>query len=184
MVGYTNAGKSTLFNQLTSANTYVADKLFATLDPTLRKINLPHFGEAMLVDTVGFISNLPHDLVEAFKATLEETRSADLLLHVIDAHDPNRHENAEEVNKVLAQIEADQVPQLIVFNKIDLLDGTIPKIDHDEFNLPKRVWVSAAVKAAAWIYYIKRLAKYSVKIVSLVALNYRQVNLKSVLSYM
>lgn len=144
LVGYTNAGKSTLFNQLTSANAYVANQLFATLDPTSRKIKIPNFGETVLIDTVGFISDLPHDLIEAFKATLEETREADLLLHVIDAADADRENNIVEVNKVLVQIDADKVPQLMVFNKIDLLENATCTIDRDEFGKPIRVWISAA----------------------------------------
>jgi len=121
LVGYTNAGKSTLFNLLTHDEVYVADKLFATLDPTLRRIQIPGVGDVILVDTVGFVQNLPHQLIEAFSATLEESRDADLLLHVIDATDPRRDEKIVHVNDVLKQIHADQVLQLQVFNKIDAL---------------------------------------------------------------
>jgi len=121
IVGYTNAGKSTLFNRLTKANTYVADQLFATLDTTTRKVYLGPGVEVTLSDTVGFIRDLPHALVAAFRATLEETASADLLLHVVDAHSPRREGEIEDVNRVLAEIGAEQVPQLLVLNKIDLL---------------------------------------------------------------
>ncbi|MFA6058651.1 MAG: ribosome rescue GTPase HflX [Taibaiella sp.] len=122
LVGYTNAGKSTLFNTLANDEVYVADQLFATLDPTLRRIQIPGVGDVILVDTVGFVQHLPHQLIEAFSATLEETRDADLLLHVIDVSDPRRDEKITHVNDVLAQIDADQVLQIQVFNKIDLLE--------------------------------------------------------------
>ncbi|MGA2655031.1 MAG: GTPase HflX, partial [Gammaproteobacteria bacterium] len=121
LVGYTNAGKSTLFNLLTQDQVYVANQLFATLDPTLRRIQIPGVGDVILVDTVGFVQNLPHQLIEAFSATLEETRDADLLLHVIDATDTQCYEKIEHVNEVLKQIHADKVLQLQVFNKIDQL---------------------------------------------------------------
>lgn len=124
LVGYTNAGKSTLFNQLAGADTLVADKLFATLDPTFRHVKLPGVGPIMLVDTVGFIRDLPHSLVESFKATLEETVLADVLLHVIDASDTNREHRREQVNAVLAEIGADKVRQIEVYNKVDLMDQT------------------------------------------------------------
>ncbi|CAN5302070.1 GTPase HflX [soil metagenome] len=122
LVGYTNAGKSTLFNQLTGAGVHAADQLFATLDPTLRRLALPNGTHAVLVDTVGFIKDLPHELVAAFRATLEETREADLILHVIDANDEHREERLAEVEKVLVAIGADRVPQIRVFNKIDCLN--------------------------------------------------------------
>lgn len=143
LVGYTNAGKSTLFNAITNAEVYAADQLFATLDPTLRRMPLQGFGDVVLVDTVGFIRHLPHKLVQAFKATLQETREADLLLHVIDAADDNRQANMEQVEIVLDEIEALDRPTLQVFNKIDLLPGKSPRIDRDESGLPWRVWVSA-----------------------------------------
>ncbi|MEY8264071.1 MAG: ribosome rescue GTPase HflX, partial [Bermanella sp.] len=143
LVGYTNAGKSTLFNTLTSAEVYAADQLFATLDPTLRRMKVAGLGEVVLVDTVGFIRHLPHKLVEAFKATLQETREADLLLHVIDGADDDRQANMEQVEIVLDEIEALDRPTLQVFNKIDLLPGQSPRIDRDESGLPWRVWVSA-----------------------------------------
>ncbi|KZY32855.1 GTPase HflX, partial [Oleiphilus sp. HI0043] len=140
LVGYTNAGKSTLFNRVTEADVYAADQLFATLDPTLRKLNLPDIGNAILVDTVGFIRHLPHKLVDAFRATLEETCNATLLLHVIDCHDEGRMDNIEQVEHVLKEIGADKVPTLKVYNKLDLLDGREPRIDRDEDGVPQRVW--------------------------------------------
>lgn len=143
LVGYTNAGKSTLFNRLTGADIYVADQLFATLDPTLRNCRLPNHSEIVLADTVGFIRHLPHELVAAFKSTLQEASEADLLLHVIDASDDDRVETIYQVNKVLEDIDAHQVRQLEVFNKIDLLDGIEPKIERDEAGNPVRVWLSA-----------------------------------------
>jgi len=143
LVGYTNAGKSTLFNLLTQSQVYAADQLFATLDPTLRRIELEGVGGVILADTVGFIRHLPHDLVAAFKATLTETREAELLLHVVDIADDRRSENIEQVEYVLAEIEADNVPQLIICNKIDCLDDVEPRIDRDGQGVPIRVWLSA-----------------------------------------
>jgi GTPase len=147
LVGYTNAGKSSLFNAITHAGTYAADQLFATLDATLRQIQLPSFGEAVLVDTVGFISHLPHKLVEAFRATLEETAQADLLLHVVDIANEAHDYYIEQVHEVLTEIGADDVPCLEVLNKIDLLDNVEPHIDRDEHGKPQRVWVSAKTGA-------------------------------------
>lgn len=143
IVGYTNAGKSTLFNFATDANVLAEDKLFATLDPTLRRISLPHGTDVILADTVGFIRHLPHDLVAAFRATLEESVEADLLVHVIDAASDRREENIEEVMKVLTQIGADEIPMLTVFNKIDAIEGATARIDRDDQGRPIRVWVSA-----------------------------------------
>jgi GTPase len=143
LIGYTNAGKSSLFNKITAADVYAADQLFATLDPTLRRINVADVGDTVLADTVGFIRHLPHDLVAAFKATLQETQQASLLLHIIDAVDPRVDENMAAVNSVLAEIEADEIPTLLVMNKIDLLDDFVPRIDRNEDNLPVRVWLSA-----------------------------------------
>ncbi|PKH23118.1 GTPase HflX [Enterobacterales bacterium CwR94] len=143
LVGYTNAGKSTLFNAITSAEVYVADQLFATLDPTLRRIDVDDVGEVVLADTVGFIRHLPHDLVAAFKATLQETRQASMLLHVIDAADVRLDENIEAVNLVLEEIEAHEIPVLQVMNKIDMLEDFQPRIDRDDENRPVRVWLSA-----------------------------------------
>ncbi|CQH12053.1 ribosome rescue GTPase HflX [Yersinia frederiksenii] len=147
LVGYTNAGKSSLFNKITAADVYAADQLFATLDPTLRRINVADVGDTVLADTVGFIRHLPHDLVAAFKATLQETRQASLLLHIIDAADPRITENMAAVDSVLAEIEADEIPTLLVMNKIDLLDDFVPRIDRNEDNLPVRVWLSAQTGA-------------------------------------
>jgi len=147
LVGYTNAGKSTLFNRLTGAEVYVADQPFATLDPTLRRIQLPNGMALILADTVGFIRDLPHDLVAAFHATLEETQEASLLLHVIDAHNAQRKEQITEVNAVLEQIDAQEIPQLLVYNKIDLLPGAEPRLERNERGLPRRVWISAVTGA-------------------------------------
>lgn len=144
LVGYTNAGKSTLFNSITESEVYAADQLFATLDPTLRKIEIDDVGDVILADTVGFIRHLPHDLVAAFQATLQETQEADLLLHVIDVADPRKLDNIEQVTSVLTQIEADDIPQLLVCNKIDALDEPLtPRIDRDDEGMPIRVWISA-----------------------------------------
>ncbi len=143
LVGYTNAGKSCLFNRLTGSDAYIADQMFATLDPTIRRIHLPGAGNAVVADTVGFIRHLPHDLVEAFRATLEETRDANLLCHVIDLSDPRRRDNIEQVNSVLTEIEAEHVPQLKVYNKIDCVENCKPRIEYDAEGKPAKVWVSA-----------------------------------------
>ena len=143
LVGYTNAGKSTLFNRLCAADVYAADQLFATLDPTLRRFDLPGFGPVVLADTVGFVRKLPHELVAAFRSTLEETLEADLLLHVVDAHDPERQTRIEQVNEVLADIGASEVPQLMVYNKIDL-SGEPARLLRDTDGKVTRVWCSAA----------------------------------------
>ncbi|OCG10172.1 GTPase HflX [Gilliamella sp. wkB178] len=143
LVGYTNAGKSTLFNMLTNADVYAANQLFATLDPTLRRIIVDDVGEVVIADTVGFIRHLPHDLIAAFKATLLETQEAALLLHVVDAADPNLLDNIHAVDDVLVEIEANEIPTLLVMNKIDLIEGKQPTIDRDESGMPIRVWISA-----------------------------------------
>ncbi|MFO1256949.1 MAG: ribosome rescue GTPase HflX [Gammaproteobacteria bacterium] len=146
LVGYTNVGKSTLFNVLAQADAYVANKLFATLDPTLRVIHPPGFRDVILADTVGFVSNLPHSLVEAFKATLEEVKEASLLLHVVDAHQPEYVDNMRSVNEVLQEIEASEVPQLVVMNKVDLVHDSPHSVGTIERNAEgkiTRVWVSA-----------------------------------------
>jgi GTP-binding protein HflX len=145
LVGYTNAGKSTLFNCLTESNAFAADKLFATLDPTLRKLDLDDQSSVILADTVGFIRHLPHDLVAAFRATLIETREADLILHVVDCADDDRQEKMFAVNQVLEEINASETPQLVVYNKIDLPDFQ-PRVDVDEDGNQWRVWVSAQKK--------------------------------------
>lgn len=141
LVGYTNAGKSTLFNRLSGSDVYVADQLFATLDPTLRRVSFPELGSAILADTVGFIRHLPHDLVDAFRATLEEVCKADLLLHVVDMLDARMEENIIEVNAVLESIGGDQVPQILVYNKIDLCGNKV--FENVTTIAPPRVWVSA-----------------------------------------
>jgi GTP-binding protein HflX len=143
LVGYTNAGKSTLFNALTGSSTYVADQLFATLDPTVRQLKLQGVGEVVLADTVGFVRDLPHELVAAFRSTLQEAREADLLLHVVDASDPLRQERIEQVRGVLRGIGAGELPELLVFNKIDLLEEPARVLD-DADGLPAQAWISAA----------------------------------------
>jgi GTP-binding protein HflX len=143
LVGYTNAGKSTLFNRLTTSGVYAADQLFATLDPTLRRLALPNAGAVILADTVGFIRHLPHDLVAAFRSTLEETREASLLLHVIDASDDNYRANMEQVNAVLKEIGAEDVPQIEVYNKVDLMPEQDIRVERDAEGRVVRVWLSA-----------------------------------------
>jgi len=144
LVGYTNAGKSTLFNRLTRSAVYQADKLFATLDPTLRRLPLSGGDAVILADTVGFINHLPHELVAAFRSTLEETRTADLLLHVVDAASPRRSASIRDVEGVLSEIGAGEIPQMQVFNKIDLVPGACPQVDRDAQGRVQRVWLSAA----------------------------------------
>jgi GTP-binding protein HflX len=143
LVGYTNAGKSTLFNRLTEAGVYAEDQLFATLDPTLRRVALDDGTSLILADTVGFVSSLPHELVAAFKSTLQETVEADLLLHVIDAHSPQRAVQVAEVEDVLGQIGAGEVPRIEVYNKIDLMGDAGPRVEYDAQGEVTRVWLSA-----------------------------------------
>jgi GTP-binding protein HflX len=142
LVGYTNAGKSTFFNSLTRAHAYAADQLFATLDTTTRRVFLPSGGALVLSDTVGFIRQLPHTLVAAFRATLEEAIQADLLLHVVDAASTTRDAQIAAVNAVLAEIGAAHIPQILVYNKIDLTGGE-PRVERDEYGKIARVWISA-----------------------------------------
>lgn len=142
LVGYTNAGKSTLFRALTGAEAYIADQLFATLDPTVRRIGLPGGTPVVVADTVGFIRELPHELVAAFQSTLTEAREATLLLHVIDASDPRREEHITQVDAVLEEIGAERIPQILVYNKVDRLEGT-PRIDRDAEGRVAAVWISA-----------------------------------------
>ncbi|MEQ9023182.1 MAG: GTPase HflX, partial [Pseudomonadales bacterium] len=143
VVGYTNAGKSTLFNLVTHSNVYAQNKLFATLDPTMRQLEVPSIGKLVLADTVGFIRHLPHDLVDAFRATLEEAANATLLMHVIDAADPRWRENIEAVETVLKEIGAQDIPVLRVYNKIDLLEENRARVDRDKDGRPSSVWLSA-----------------------------------------
>ncbi|UDW84163.1 GTPase HflX [Pasteurella canis] len=143
LVGYTNAGKSTLFNLMTQANVYAADQLFATLDPTLRRLQIQDVGTTILADTVGFIRHLPHDLISAFKSTLQETTEASLLLHVIDCADPHKQENIEAVKAVLEEIKAHDIPTLFVYNKIDQIEEVQPHIEYDHENRPSAVYISA-----------------------------------------
>ncbi len=142
LVGYTNAGKSTLFNALTNAGVYVKDQLFATLDPTVRRLELPDGTTVILADTVGFVRDLPHELIAAFRSTLQEAREADLILHLIDASDPNRWQRVRQVNAVLATLEADRVPQIRVYNKIDKLDRA-PRMTNNSRSEGRAVWLSA-----------------------------------------
>ena len=146
LVGYTNAGKSTLFNALTGAGTYAADQLFATLDTLTRRVRLPDGQVVVLSDTVGFVRELPHQLVEAFRATLEETAQADLLLHVVDVSAPDRDEQVEQVERVLAEIGAAEVPTIVVFNKIDAA-GLQPEVGLDPCGSIDRLWVSSRTGA-------------------------------------
>ena len=143
LAGYTNAGKSTLFNQLTNSHVYADDKLFATLDSTIRRVILPASGEAVIADTVGFIQDLPHELVAAFKSTLEETRQANVLLHVVDASDDDNGDKIEQVEDIIEQIGAQEIPSIIVMNKIDEMSDFHPRVDKDYAGNIYRVWLSA-----------------------------------------
>lgn len=143
LAGYTNAGKSTLFNQLTNSHVYADDKLFATLDSTIRRVILPAAGEAVVADTVGFIQDLPHELVAAFKSTLEETRQANVLLHVVDASDNDNGDKIEQVEDIIEQIGAQEIPSIIVMNKIDEMSDFHPRVDKDYAGNIYRVWLSA-----------------------------------------
>ncbi|WP_075258812.1 GTPase HflX [Herbaspirillum camelliae] len=160
LVGYTNAGKSTIFNALAKAGVYAANQLFATLDTTSRRVYLGEVGHVVISDTVGFIRELPHQLVEAFRATLEETIHADLLLHVVDAASPVRMEQIEEVNLVLKEIGADHVPQILVWNKIDAA-GLEPTVEYDEYGKIQRVFVSA--KSGAGLDLLREAIAASLK---------------------
>jgi GTPase len=146
LIGYTNAGKSTLFRALTGADAYVADQLFATLDPTVRRLSLPQTPDLVVADTVGFVRDLPHELVAAFRSTLMEAREADLLLHVVDAADPEREQRIEQVDALIAGIGAGEIPQLRVYNKIDRL-GRAPELACGPQGEPSAVWLSAATGA-------------------------------------
>jgi GTP-binding protein HflX len=142
LVGYTNAGKSTLFNALTDSSVYVEDQLFATLDPTVRRLELPNGREVVLADTVGFVRELPHELIAAFRSTLQEAREADLILHLIDASDGNRWQRVRQVNSVLKQLDADRVPQIRVYNKIDKLNRK-PRVTNNRAGEGRAIWLSA-----------------------------------------
>jgi GTP-binding protein HflX len=154
LVGYTNAGKSTLFNTLTGADIYVADQLFATLDPTLRSCELPNNGAIVLADTVGFIRHLPHELVAAFKSTLQEASEAELLLHVVDANAEDRDEMMNQVHLVLEEIGANKIRRVEIFNKIDLLDNVEPHIERDDEGNAIRIWLSAEKKLGIELLYL------------------------------
>jgi len=147
LVGYTNAGKSTLFNALTGSEVYAANQLFATLDPTVRRLEGLDVGPVVLADTVGFIRDLPHDLVAAFRSTLSEARDADLLLHVVDASDPERDDRMADVDAVLREIGAGELPQVLVYNKIDLVAEAVPRLDNIDGGSTPRAWVSAVTEA-------------------------------------
>jgi len=162
LVGYTNTGKSTLFNRLAGANVFAADQLFATLDPTLRRVTLNASESIILADTVGFIRHLPHSLVVAFRATLEETEAADLLIHVVDVGDEHRMAHIDQVNDVLKEIGAEGIPQLLVYNKIDLLDDMSPRLERNEQDMPGKIWVSA-VTGAGFTLLREALAELSRK---------------------
>lgn len=153
LVGYTNAGKSTLFNTLTGADIYVADQLFATLDPTLRGYSLSNNTDIVLADTVGFIRHLPHELIAAFKSTLQEASEAELLLHVVDSNAEDRDEIMRQVYLVLEEIGADKIRRIEIFNKIDLLDNVQPHIDRDDAGNAIRIWLSAETGVGIELLY-------------------------------
>ncbi len=153
LIGYTNAGKSTLFNRLTRSEVYVADQLFATLDPTSRRCYIPNLGNIILIDTVGFIRHLPPTLIKAFKATLEETIQADLLLHVVDKHDPKRHEHKEAVLSIIQELGAEELPILEVYNKLDLVPDAVAETYYDENAKPIRVQLSSRSGAGIPLLY-------------------------------
>ena len=155
IIGYTNAGKSTLFNCLTRARTYTANQLFATLDATTRKFFIPKHGQLVISDTVGFIRDLPHTLVAAFRATLEETVQSDILLHVVDASSPNREEQIEEVNKVLQEIGADEVPQILVLNKIDLVNSSLGTSGYQRNEYGRMVQIRLSAKTGEGLDFIR-----------------------------
>jgi GTP-binding protein HflX len=142
LVGYTNAGKSTLFNALTDAGVFVKDQLFATLDPTIRRLRLPNGRQIVLADTVGFVRDLPHELIAAFRSTLQEAREADLILHLIDASDDGRWQRVRQVNAVLEELGAERIPQIRVYNKIDKLERA-PRAGNDRGGECRAVWISA-----------------------------------------
>ena len=160
LVGYTNAGKSTLFNKITGSEVFAADQLFATLDPTLRRVNLPDQQSIVLVDTVGFIRDLPHDLVAAFRATLQETIEADLILHVIDSNDEQRDFYRDQVNNVIRELGAENVPQIEIMNKIDLTQQSA-HLEEEHNDLPARVWLSSLTGEGLQILYKKLSSIFS-----------------------
>ncbi len=153
LAGYTNAGKSTLFNTITQAEVFADDQLFATLDSTIRRVILPASGEAVIADTVGFIQDLPHDLVAAFKSTLEETRQSNVLLHVVDASDEYNPEKIDQVEDIIFEIGADKIPTILVMNKIDCLSDFEPRMDRDKDGRIYRVWISAQAGAGIDFLY-------------------------------
>lgn len=181
LVGYTNAGKSTLFNQLVGAGVMAADQLFATLDPTLRRLELPDNSEVVLADTVGFIRDLPTELIAAFRSTLEETRDARLLLHVVDCSDPAHEEHIGHVNEVLEAIGADGLPVIHVYNKADIL-GFPPRVDLSDTGLPRRVWISARTGAGLDVL-LQAISRFVFKerVRGIVRLNVQQARLRSLL---